>query len=685
MYVRLVAKKLAFALNTSSTMSPFVSILRSILGFALYGLFRRRRGPILALGLLVLLVSATGCGEARSFPVVTAGNLDLSEWDFEGQGVVALEGEWRICWNAFVSRETGDCPGKGWEPIPVPRLWSDSGVSSPIGGKGIASYRLRLVLPSSVGAYTLRVGSPMTSYELFVNGELVGGSGRVGATREETTAKLANRNFVLPVAATQVDLLVHVANFDFRGGGLRRTWFVGPTELVVERNARELLLYTAFATACGVVGLLFLAQFAFRPDEKARGWLGLFSTLVALRMLPGASSDLYQLVLGWLSFGSLIRLEYVNTALLIVSSLGYLRARVPEIMPPRTTYLLLLTAFALVPIHLIAPLPVVLETIVVILVLPVVTTAVALVSYGRAARRGVEGASPTFLGLCVFSVGVVHDVIRTETGLGASIELFPYFVVAWLAMESRSLLQAYARVYSTVEALSADLQEANFELQETEGAIVRFVPFDFMRSLGKESISDVRPGDHAHVEQMSVLHCELYEIERNVGGWDPNDEFARRSEFVAGFERCAIHRGGFLSGSEGGGLQAFFPDAPEDAVEAALDILEEAHVAEGAATSTAADAFEVSIGIDSGPVVLGVLGSEEQLLRTVVGKPVERAQRLAAAATSTPAKLLISEAARSQLGKGQMGNEIRFKMRDAGRVANEQGKTPIDAFEIVGR
>jgi len=604
----------------------------------------RLRWPVLVLCLLTLAL-LTGCQETDPIPRVSAGNIDLTDWDFAGQGVVALEGEWEICWNTFVPPEDGDCPGEGWKRIPVPRLWSDSGVSSPIGGKGIASYRMRLELPSGADAYTLRAGSPMTSYELFINGDFVGGSGSVGGTPEETSAKLANRNYVLPRDATQIDLLVHVANFEFRGGGLRRTWYVGPTDLVVERNARELLLYAAFAAAAAVVGLLFLAQFAFRLDEKARGWLGLFSLLVAVRMIPGTSSDVYQLVLGWVAFGPLIRLEYMNTALLIVSALGYLRARVPGIMPPRTTRLLFLIALALVPIHLFAPL------------------------------------SPTFLAMCIFSIGVIHDIIRTETGLGASIELFPYFVIAWLTLESRALLQAYARVYSRVEALSADLQEANFELQETEEAIVRFVPFDFMRSLGKETIRDVRSGDQARVEQMSVLHCELQVLAAGATANDPAREFARRARFVARFERCAIQRGGFLGGVQGAGLQAFFPNAAEDAVEAALAILDETDAAGGLAssgTSEAEDPIEVSIGIDTGPVVLGVLGSAEQLLRSVVGEPVERASRLAAAAAKRSGKLLVSAATRERLK-----DEGELRVRGTAPVKDGEGGMSIDAFEIL--
>ena len=67
----------------------------------------------------------------------------------------------------------------------------------------------------------------------------------------------------------------------------------------------------------------------------------------------------------------------------------------------------------------------------------------AVVEYGRAYRRGVEDAAPTFISGVVFSAGILHDVIRTQTGLGAPIELFPYFVVIWLALEARSLTNIF--------------------------------------------------------------------------------------------------------------------------------------------------------------------------------------------------------------------------------------------------
>jgi hypothetical protein len=641
------------------------------------------RSSFLALLVGLIAFSLLGCRQARDTPRVSEGVLDLSEWDFEAKGIVPLEGEWEICWHAFVPAGSTDCPQRDWEFFPVPRLWSDSGVSSPIGGKGIASYRARLDLPPDSGPLTLRVGSPMTAYWLWINGEPVGGVGKLGTTAAATVPKLANRNYALAPGVSRIEILVHVANFDFRGGGLRRTWYVGLTDQIVERNAYVLMLYTAFATTTAVLGLIFLAQFAFRPSEKARGWLGLFSTLVGMRMFPGATSDLYQLVLGWVSFGALIRIEYLNAVLLIVVAAAYLRVKVPGVMPPRVTQLLLLSGLALVPIHLFAPFPVVSATLPVILILPPVLMLLAIVEYGRAYRRGLAGAGSTMVAALIFIVGILHDVIRTQTGFGASIELFPYFVVVWLVIESGSLVQSYAHAYASVEALSDELQESNFELKETEESIVRFVPFDLMQALHKKSIRDVHAGDHARM-QMSVLHCGFHSIPSLNDLMSSPTSFEIANEIVGRLERCAHEHRGFMNEYRGDGVQMFFPGGPTDAVSAAIAMLAQARAFEVEAPSNNRFVLEVGIGVDTGSVLIGMIGNPQQLSKVVVGEPLDMARRLEALTTGIDANILISAATREGLGE-----TCPFEVRAVegleidGGGGGGGGGGPIELYEVL--
>lgn len=649
----------------------------------------RRGGVAVACGgparlrLVALLVLAalgsTGCELLGSGPPIRDGRLDLTRWDFEARSTVPLEGEWRVCWNHFADPDTLECPHGPWQPFPVPRLWSDSGAASPIGPKGIATYHVRLDLPPAPASapWSLRVGAPMTAYRLFVDGALLAEGGRAGTTAAQTLPRLVNREVRLPPGPSRVDVVVHLANFDFRGGGLRRTWYVGTLDGIQRLAARDLLVATVFATTSIVVGLLFLAQFGFRPNESARAWLGLFSVTVGLRLVPASTSDLPQLVLPWASFDLLIRLEYMNSALLMALALQYVRTRLPGVMPPRTTRLLLMACLALVPIHLFAPLPIVLETLKGIALLAPVLVALVMVEYGRARRRGIEEAGPTMWASIVFGVGIAHDIVRTFSGVGARIELFPYFVIVWLALESYFLLRSYAQSHSTVEALSEELDDANFELKESEDAIVRFVPFDLVRMLRKQSIRDVEAGDHAR-RTMAVLHVGFR--------WAPSladlasraEGFGIANEYVGRIERTVHAHHGFVHEYRMDGIQVFFPTGMADAIAAGRAILAEERVdfaVEGAPPGMLR--AEAAVGIDYGEIVVGMLGSQQQLLKVVSGEPLERAARIAEAAMDLPARLVISET-----GHAALGARSGWVVRSAGRLPDGDPSEVVEIYSV---
>jgi hypothetical protein len=590
-------------------------------------------------GLLFVLVSAVGCQQSPP-PRVAGGTLDLSAWDFEGQGIVPLDGEWAICWGVLLPPGTNTCPGEGWQTVSVPGIWSEARSGSPIGGKGVATYRLRLVLPPDPAPLAIRAGAPLTASRVWLDGLPEPGTGEVGATPESTSAEPRRNRVYRLDRATEHEVRVQVANFEFRGGGIRRPWTIGPHDAIQARVGRA-VLREALLFAVGVlVGVAYLVQFALRPTERARGYFGLAALVLGLRAIPASISDFAQLLVPWASFELLLRLEYLGIALVILAGAGYFLTKVPDVMPPRPIRAIQVFSLALAVVAIGAPLPLVLESLVFYLVVPPLVIGLVILSYGRAWSRGVPGVTGTLVGAVLYLLAVGHDVLRTlESGLGLTIELFPYFIVVWILAEANGLMQRFNRTFARVESLSADLSEANLELQETESAVVRFVPFDFLRLLGKQSIREVGVGDHAWTE-MCVLYCGVHGRE--------GPDFDAFNDLVGRWEPAIYHRDGFISHYAGHGLFALFPTASDQAIRAGLEILEiaDAFNREHVASGPSQPLFEIGIGITRGMLLVGTVGGPQHLTSGVIGDAVDVAPRLESISRRCPGRMLVSKEAR---------------------------------------
>ena len=75
-------------------------------------------------------------------------------------------------------------------------------------------------------------------------------------------------------------------------------------------------------------------------------------------------------------------------------------------------------------------------------------------------------------------------------------------------IEATVLLRTFSRSYDRIEDLSKSLEASNEDLRETNRAVIRFVPFDFLRLLKKDSIREVKRGDCIEAD-MSIMFCDI--------------------------------------------------------------------------------------------------------------------------------------------------------------------------------
>lgn len=638
-----------------------------------------RSRPLAILWLALTLAAATSPARASD---AGKGIRDLRAWDFRADGLADLGGQWSICWDALLTPDRPDCPG-GWKAVPMPGLWSEPDIAaSRAAGTGFATYRLRILLPEDAPPLSLRSGATFTAHRLWIDGRPYRGSGRVGRTVGESTAQTHNRVHVIPERALEdgdLDLLVQISNHEFRGGGMRRLWLLGTRDQIRTWVVLDTLAYGVFGAISLLVGLIYLTQFALRPRERVRGYFGLAALAVGIRVLAASPSDVRQLLFPGMSFPLALRIEYLTTSLMIVAGSGYFGAKLRDVIPSWLTRSIQAGGAATGAMSAFAPLPAVLATLRPIEILALLAMVTGFGGYAAALWRGRRHLRWNFVALCLFAVAVVHDIVRVETGFGAPLELFSFFMLVWLVSEAWEMSRSFADSYSTIESLSRELKDSNEELRQTNAAVMRFVPFEFIDRLDRRSIREVGPGDHVETD-MNVMFCDIRGFTGLVEGMDAKEAFDLVNDYLGRMEPVIHAHDGFVNQYLGDCIMALFPREGDRAIRAGIEMSAVARAmnrSRGGNPRGEGD-FRIGIGLNAGSLMLGTIGGDERLSGGVIGDAVNIASRVEALT-----KVYGTVFAVTDRTLRSVSDPSPFSLRELDRVVVRGRRERIGVFEVL--
>ena len=163
---------------------------------------------------------------------------------------------------------------------------------------------------------------------------------------------------------------------------------------------------------------------------------------------------------------------------------------------------------------------------------------------------------------------------------------------------------------------------------------------------------------------------------------DPEDWTAMINEAFDLMSRAVFRYEGTIAQLQGDAMLAFFgapiahEDDPERAILAALDMLSATDEFAAELKAVRGIDFRIRAGINSGPVMVGNVGSDLRYEYTALGDAVNVAARMETAAE--PGTILITEMTRRLTGD-------TFDLEDLGDI-EVKGKTePIHAYRVIGR
>ena len=306
---------------------------------------------------------------------------------------------------------------------------------------------------------------------------------------------------------------------------------------------------------------------------------------------------------------------------------------------------------------------------------PVIVMAVAITAF-------VKGFRPARYFLLAFTVLIGSGVVVVFKFLNIlpSSIFTDYGLYIGSAMEVILLSIALADRINVMKQEKEEAQTRAIEMQKvlTE-SYARFVPRDFLASLGKESILDVRLGDQIQKE-MAVLFSDIRAFTTLSEQMTPEQNFNFINSYLGRMSPIIQRHQGYIDKFIGDAIMALFERSIIDAVRAGVEMQRYLEEYNEHRQKRGYLPVRIGVGIHAGTLMLGTIGAEERLEGTVISDTVNLAARVESLTKVYGVRIAVTEAAVVSINEQQIA-DLHYRFLDRVRV---KGKTrAISVYEIL--
>lgn len=550
------------------------------------------------------------------------GMVDLSDYSFAEEGTVKLDGTWEYSYSVMLDPDSlaDEKPWGEAQFLEVPGKWTADKIEG-LGknGYGYGTYRLRIILPEDAPRQmAVKIGFIGTSYRLFVNNQLIASAGKPGIDQASTQPQWMSQVVEFSREDDTVELLLQTANFHDTTSGVMDSIWLGTVEQAYKVRYGAMLYELFLFGSLLIMGLYHLGLFLHYRNDKAPLYFALMTFIFALRIIvygelfilfifPAISWSILTKV-GYLTFSlavflffrfiSYLYAVYVHKPVRLTVDAGCFLYSLIIVFSPAFIYQKLLPGFQLF------------------------TIAVALYIlyiFIRAMYDRRPGSGFFITGFLVLFVALIHDIIKSNIVL-PTIFLVPLGLFVFIFFQSMVMTRKFAVVFRQTEQMSADLLQLNSSLE-------RFVPKEFLRFLNKKSLMDIQLGDHAS-HTMTVMFADIRDFTSLSEKLTPEENFKFINSYLNRMGPIIRDHGGFVDKYLGDGIMALFPDSPEDALEAAIDLRMELERYNHDRAKMNYQPINFGVGIHTGDLMLGTIGENRRMDGTVISDAVNLASRI---------------------------------------------------------
>jgi class 3 adenylate cyclase len=276
---------------------------------------------------------------------------------------------------------------------------------------------------------------------------------------------------------------------------------------------------------------------------------------------------------------------------------------------------------------------------------------------------------------------VLYAALKVNQRVMGAIILARNELIQYTAADLKLLTTLALQSSSAIEA--ALLYEKNIrEVKEREEAILKihevtkkFVPNEFIRSLGKEVLTEVKLGDQVE-KIVTVLFSDIRNYTTLSERMTPEENFSFVSSFNERMGPIIRRHNGFINQYLGDAIMAIFPGNAADGLMAAIDMQKAVQEFNKERQQNNQPSITIGVGMHTGPLIMGITGDSDRLDATTISDTVNTASRIESLTKYYKASVILSDATLQQIA-----HPAQFLLRQLGKVQVKGKMAPVGIFE----
>jgi hemerythrin-like metal-binding protein len=197
----------------------------------------------------------------------------------------------------------------------------------------------------------------------------------------------------------------------------------------------------------------------------------------------------------------------------------------------------------------------------------------------------------------------------------------------------------FKKTHCSLKSDSARSQESINKIIE---AYSRFVPQETLALMGKNTITQVDLGDHIEAT-MTILFSDIRDFTSLSEEMTPQENFSFINSYLECMNPVIARHGGIIDKYIGDAMMALFPTNADDALCSAISLLNQLDLYNEGLKASGHTPIRIGVGINTGLMMLGIIGGKQRMESTVISDAVNLASRIESLTKDYKTPLLISE------------------------------------------